>query len=149
MLNQVQLIGHLGADVETRSFQNGGRVANLRLAVTDKWKDRNGERKERTEWVSVAIFNEGLVGVAEKYLRKGSKVFVQGKFMTRKWQAQDGSDRYTTECVLQGPVATLVLLDGPQGERKRGQDDRPGEFGDHRGSGSSQSPADLEDEIPF
>ena len=134
MLNQVQLIGHLGADVETRSFQNGGRVANLRLAVTEKWT-KDGERKEHTEWVSVAIFNEGLIGVAERFLRKGSKIFVQGKWATRKWTAQDGADRYTTECVLRGPGAVLTMLDGASGGG-RSQDDRPGEFGDHRGGGS-------------
>lgn len=123
MLNQCQFIGNLGADPEIRSFQNGGRVCNLRLAVTEKWKDKNsGERKERTEWVSVAIFNDGLVGVAENYLRKGSKVFIQGKQQTRKWQDQSGNDRYSTECVLQGFDAKLIMLDSAgdsRGERKQ------------------------------
>jgi single-strand DNA-binding protein len=116
VLNQCQFIGHLGADPETRSFQNGGKVCNLRLAVTEKWKDKNGEAKERTEWVSVAIFSEGLVGVAERFLRKGSKVYISGKLSTRKWQDQSGADRYTTEIVLQGFDAKLVMLDGPKGD---------------------------------
>lgn len=127
MLNQCSFIGNLGADPEIRSFQNGGRVANLRLAVSEKWKDKNtGEQKEHTEWVSVAIMQEGLVGVAERFLRKGSKVFVQGKWKTRKWQDQSGNDRYSTECVLQGFGGQLVMLDGPQGdgrgERKQSYD---------------------------
>lgn len=116
MLNQVQIIGHLGRDPESRSFQNGGKVVNLRVAATEKWKDKNGERQERTEWVSVAIFSDGLGDVAERYLRKGSKVFLQGKLQTRKWQDQTGADRYSTEVVLQGFEAKLVMLDGPQGE---------------------------------
>lgn len=111
MLNQCNFIGNLGADPEVRSFQNGGKVANLRLAVTERWK-KDGEQKEKTEWVSVAVFGDGLAGVCERFLRKGSKVFVSGKLSTRKWQDQTGADRCSTEVVLQGPGAVLTMLDG-------------------------------------
>ena len=115
-LNKVMLIGNLGADPEIRSFQNGGKVANLRIATTESWKDRNtGERQERTEWHTVAIFSEGLVGVVERYLRKGSKVFVEGQLQTRKWQDQSGNDRYSTEVVIRGMNGGLTMLDGPGG----------------------------------
>ena len=115
-VNKVILVGNLGADPEVRSFQNGGRVANIRIATSETWKDRtSGERQERTEWHNVAIFSEGLVGVVERFLRKGSKVYVEGKLQTRKWQDQQGQDRYTTEVVLQGPGAVLTMLDGAQG----------------------------------
>lgn len=148
MLNQCQFIGHLGADPETRSFQNGGQVCNLRLAVTEKWKDKSGERKEKTEWVTVAIFSEGLVKIAGQYLRKGSKVFVSGKLTTRKWQDKDGADRYSTEIVLNGPGSVLTMLDGaPAGG---GQ----GKTGGTQGGGSAGGSAggfadDLDDSIPF
>lgn len=140
-LNKVQLIGSLGADPEVRSFQNGGRVCNLRIATSEAWKDRaTGERKERTEWHSIAITSDGLVGVAESYLRKGSKVFVEGQLRTRKWQDQSGNDRYSTEIVLQGYDAKLILLGGkPQGQNE--QHDRI--------PGSVDTPIDLDDEIPF
>lgn len=165
-VNKVILIGNLGRDPEVRTFQNGGKVCNLRIATSETWKDRNtGERKERTEWHSVAIFSEGLVRVAEQYLRKGSKVYLEGKLQTRKWQDQSGQDRYSTEIALQGFDATLVMLDGRndgggggQGGGGYGgggydsgpQDDR-GYGGDSGGRGSSQpSPSrDLDDEIPF
>lgn len=115
-LNKVMLIGNLGADPEIRSFQNGGRVANLRIATSETWKDRNtGERQERTEWHTVAIFSEGLVSVVENYLKKGSKVFVEGQLQTRKWQDQQGNDRYSTEVVLRGYGGTLTMLDGASG----------------------------------
>ena len=115
-LNKVMLIGNLGADPEIRSFQNGGKVANLRIATSESWKDRQtGERKEKTEWHTVAIFSEGLVSVVERYLKKGSKVFVEGKLQTRKWQDQNGQDRYSTEIVIQGLGGTLTMLDGAQG----------------------------------
>lgn len=115
-LNKVMLIGNLGADPEIRSFQNGGKVANLRIATSETWKDRQtGERKEKTEWHTVAIFSEGLVGVVERYLKKGSKVFVEGKLQTRKWQDQNGQDRYSTEIVIQGLGGTLTMLDGAAG----------------------------------
>lgn len=119
-VNKVILVGNLGADPEVKSFQNGGKVCNLRLATSESWKDQgSGERKERTEWHTVAIFSDGLVGVVERYLRKGSKVYIEGKLSTRKWQDQSGQDRYSTEVVLQGPNAVLTMLDAPQGN---GQD---------------------------
>ena len=136
MLNSCEFIGNLGADPEVRSFSNGGKVCNLRLAVTEKWKDRDGNPQEATEWVPVSIFNEGLVGVAERFLRKGSKVYVRGAFKTRKYQAQDGSDRYSTECVLRGFDSKLVMLDGPQGGQQGGNSAPP--QGDP-----------LDDDIPF
>jgi single-strand DNA-binding protein len=115
-LNKVMLIGNLGADPEIRSFQNGGKVANLRIATSESWKDKaTGERKEKTEWHTVAIFSEGLVSVVERYLKKGSKVFVEGKLQTRKWQDAQGQDRYSTEIVIQGLGGTLTMLDGAQG----------------------------------
>jgi len=115
-LNKVMLIGNLGADPEIRSFQNGGKVANLRIATSEQWKDKaTGERKEKTEWHTVAIFSEGLVSVVERYLKKGSKVFVEGKLQTRKWQDQSGQDRYSTEIVIQGLGGTLTMLDGAAG----------------------------------
>lgn len=151
-VNQVTLVGNLCGDVEVRSFQNGRQVANMRIATNEVWKDKSGERKERAEFHSVAIFSEGLVKVASQYLRKGSKVFVQGKLATRKWTAQDGSDRYTTEVVLQGFDAKLVMLDGPQGdqrgERKQPYEDRLGEFAEHRRSEPNFS-SDIDDEVPF
>ncbi len=117
-LNKVMLIGNLGQDPEVRSFQNGGKVCNLRIATSEQWKDRNtGERQERTEWHTVAIFSEGLINVCENYLKKGSKVFIEGKLQTRKWQDQNGQDRYSTEVVLRGFDGTLTMLDGPGGGR--------------------------------
>jgi single-strand DNA-binding protein len=125
-VNKVILIGNLGQDPEVKSFQNGGKVCNLRLATSESWKDKQtGERKERTEWHTVAIFGEGLVGVAEKYLRKGSKIYVEGQLETRKWQDQSGGDRYSTEVVLRGPGSALTMLDGPQGK----QDNQDGGWG--------------------
>ena len=115
-LNKVMLIGNLGQDPEVRSFQNGGKVCNLRIATSEQWKDRNtGERQERTEWHTVSIFSEGLVSVAERFLRKGSKVYVEGQLQTRKWQDQNGQDRYSNEVVLRGFNGTLTMLDGPGG----------------------------------
>ena len=146
-LNKVMLIGNLGRDPESRSFQNGGKVVNLNLACSESWKDRaTGERKEKTEWVTVAIFNDGLAGVAERFLRKGSKVYVCGKLQTRKWQDQSGADRYSTEVVLNGFGDELILLDGKAevGERKRGYDEPTG-------GGGHVDPfnADLDDNVPF
>jgi len=115
MLNRAMIIGHLGADPEIRSFQSGGKVANLRIATTEKWK-KDGEQQERTEWHSVAIMNDGLVGVVERFLRKGSKVYIEGQLQTRKWQDQSGNDRYSTEIVLRGFGGSLVMLDGAQGQ---------------------------------
>lgn len=144
MLNQVNIIGNLGADPEIRSTQSGGKIANLRIAVTEKWKDRDGGQKERTEWVSVAVFSDGLVGVIERFLRKGSKVYVSGKLQTRKWQDKEGNDRFSTEVVLQGFDAKLIMLDGPTGQKQ----DNPA-MGN--GGGRSRAPVDddLGDEIPF
>ena len=120
-VNKVILVGNLGADPEVRSFQNGGKVCNLRIATSETWKDRNsGERQERTEWHTVAIFSEGLAGVAERFLRKGSKVYLEGQLRTRKWQDQSGNDRYSTEVVLQGPGAVLTMLDGAPGSGGQG-----------------------------
>lgn len=147
MLNQCQFIGNLGADPEIRSFQNGGKVCNLRLAVTEKWKDKSGEQKERTEWVSVTIFSDGLIGVAERFLRKGSKVFVQGKLATRKWTDQSGNDRYSTEIVLQGFDAKLVMLDGAKGGR--GDDGLSHRNRDGFGGNSMPPQEEIDDEIPF
>lgn len=121
-VNKVILVGNLGADPEVKSFQNGGKVCNLRIATSESWKDRtSGERKERTEWHTVAIFSEGLAGVAERFLRKGSKVYLEGELRTRKWQDQGGADRYSTEVVLQGPGAVLTMLDAPQGQGNQQQ----------------------------
>lgn len=115
-VNKVILVGNLGRDPESRSFSNGGKVVELRVATSETWKDRNsGERKERTEWHTVKLFSEGLANVAERYLRKGSKVYLEGQLQTRKWQDQQGNDRYSTEIVLQGFDAKLVMLDGPGG----------------------------------
>ncbi|PZU10939.1 single-stranded DNA-binding protein [Sphingomonas sp.] len=146
-VNKVILVGNLGRDPESRSFQNGGKVVNLRIATSETWKDRNsGERKEKTEWHSVAIFNEGLANTAERYLRKGSKVYIEGQLQTRKWQDQSGQDRYSTEVVLQGFNGTLVMLDGPQGSgggqsggggRGGWSDDEGGDFGGSYGGGGS------------
>lgn len=114
-VNKVILVGNLGADPEVKSFQNGGRICNLRIATSESWKDRQtGERKERTEWHQVVLQNEGLVGVAERFLRKGSKVYIEGSLRTRKWQDQSGNDRYTTE-VSVGVNGNLTMLDGAQG----------------------------------
>ncbi|MDM7256176.1 MAG: single-stranded DNA-binding protein [Paracoccus sp. (in: a-proteobacteria)] len=165
-VNKVILIGNLGRDPEIRSFQNGGKVANLRIATSENWKDRTtGERRERTEWHSVAIMSEGLVNVVERFLKKGSKVYIEGQLETRKWQDQSGQDRYTTEVVLRNFGGTLVMLDG-RGEGggsggysggSGGYDQRGGDYGggsgfDQRGgaqSSSSGARPDFDDEIPF
>ena len=140
-VNKVILIGNLGRDPEVRTFQNGGKVCNLRIATSETWKDRNtGERRERTEWHSVAIFNEGLVRVAEQYLRKGSKVYVEGQLQTRKWQDQSGQDRYSTEVVLQGFGSTLTMLDGRDGGGGGGYGGGGGQGGGY-GGGYDSGPA--------
>ncbi len=163
-VNKVILIGNLGRDPEVRTFQNGGKVCNLRIATSETWKDRNtGERKERTEWHSVAIFSEPLARVAEQYLRKGSKVYIEGQLETRKWQDQSGQDRYSTEVVLRPYRSELTMLDGRDGGGggggnfggggsgdQMGYDDRGGDYGGGGGGSSSPSPSrDLDDEIPF
>ncbi|WP_311202066.1 single-stranded DNA-binding protein [Novosphingobium mangrovi (ex Huang et al. 2023)] len=121
-VNKVILVGNLGADPEVKSFQNGGRIANLRIATSESWKDRQtGERKERTEWHSVVLQSDGLVGVAERFLRKGSKVYIEGQLRTRKWQDQNGNDRYTTEISVGGMGGVLTMLDSaPGGGGSRG-----------------------------
>jgi single-strand DNA-binding protein len=158
-VNKVILIGNLGRDPEVRSFQNGGKVCNLRVATSENWRDRNtGERRERTEWHSVAIFSEPLIKVAEQYLRKGSKVYLEGQLETRKWQDQSGQDRYSTEVVLRPYRSELTMLDGRDGGGGGGGsggggygDDRSGGFPDDRGGygGGAGGGNDMDDEIPF
>lgn len=176
-VNKVIIVGNLGRDPESKSFQNGGKVVNLRIATSETWKDKNtGERKEQTEWHSVAIFNEALGNVAERYLRKGSKVYVEGALKTRKWQDAQGQDRYSTEVVLQGFNGVLTMLDGAPGSGGAGgggggpsasRDDfgGGGDFGGgsggyggaaNRGAGGGGSGAsrggfadDLDDDVPF
>ena len=162
-VNKVILVGNLGRDPEVRTFQNGGKVCNLRIATSETWKDRNtGERRERTEWHSVAIFNENLARIAEQYLKKGSKVYIEGALETRKWQDQSGADRYSTEVVLRQFRGELTLLDG-RGEGGGSFDDRgaggPGGGPDDRGGGPAGGQSgggggrggypDMDDEIPF
>ena len=163
-VNKVILIGNLGRDPEVRTFQNGGKVCNLRIATSETWKDRNtGERRERTEWHTVAIFSEGLVRVAEQYLRKGSKVYLEGKLQTRKWQDQSGQDKYSTEIVLQGFDSTLVMLDGRgeggstgggggsfgSGQGQGYGNDYGNDYGGAPASGGGRPSRDMDDEIPF
>ena len=134
-VNKVILIGNLGQDPEVKSFQNGGRIANLRIATSESWKDRNtGERKERTEWHSVVLQSDGLVGVAERFLRKGSKVYIEGQLRTRKWQDASGNDRYTTEISV-GPGGTLTMLDGSGGAGREGGAGGGGRSWNEGGSG--------------
>ena len=163
-LNKVMLIGNLGRDPEVRSFQNGGKVCNLRIATSETWKDKNtGERREKTEWHSVAIFQEGLVRVAEQYLKKGSTVYIEGKLQTRKWQDQSGQDRYSTEVVLQGYDGVMTMIggrgDGGGGGGGGGymSDQSGGGYGGGQGGGYDSGPqgggmgggGDMDDEIPF
>jgi single-strand DNA-binding protein len=146
-LNKVTLIGNLGDDPEARSLNNGGEVVNLRIATTETWKDGDGAKKERTEWHRVVIFNEGLAKVAKLYLRKGSKVYLEGSIQTRKWQDQSGADKYSTEIVLQRFNGDLVLLDP---RPTRGNEQR-----DEAGGARKPAPAnaafdtDLDDDVPF
>ena len=162
-VNKVILVGNLGQDPEARTFSNGGEVVNLRVATSESWKDRDGNRQERTEWHSVAIFNENLGRVAKNYLRKGSKVYLEGQLQTRKWQDQSGNDRYTTEVVLQKFRGELVLLDSREGG-SGGSFAGGGGFGDEDSGGNSSfgggtktqqrpQPAafdtDLDDDVPF
>ena len=156
-LNKVMIIGNLGRDPEVRSFQNGGKVCNLRIATSERWRDKNsGENREKTEWHSVSIFSEGLVRVCEQYLKKGSKVFVEGQLQTRKWQDQSGNDRYSTEVVLQGYSGTLTMLDGRDGGGESGNNfGQSNQGGGSQGGGYDSNPqggighSDLDDEIPF
>ena len=149
-LNRVMLIGNLGADPEVRSFQNGGKVCNLRIATSESWKDKDsGERKEKTEWHTVSIFSEGLAGVAERYLKKGSKVYLEGKLQTRKWRDQAGADRYSTEVVLQGPSAVMTMLDGPAAGGAGGSSASNRQADSSSSAGGADPYADLDDDIPF
>ena len=146
-VNKVILVGNLGADPEVRQTKDGRPIVNLSIATSENWKDRNtGERREKTEWHRVVIFSEGLARVAEQYLKKGSKVYVEGQLQTRKWQDQSGQDRYTTEVVLQGFNSTLTMLDGRR-------DGASGSFGgSDSGSGNQSSGGqsfELDDDIPF
>jgi single-strand DNA-binding protein len=166
-VNKVIIVGNLGRDPEVRSFQNGGKVVNLRIATSETWRDKaSGERKERTEWHSVAIFNEALGKIAEQYLKKGSTVYIEGQLETRKWQDQSGADRYTTEVVLRQFRGELTLLGGRDGassgggggagydDRDQGGYDQGGAQGGSAGGGG-RAPAggggrsDMDDEIPF
>lgn len=171
-VNKVILVGNLGADPEVKSFSNGGRICNIRIATSENWTDRaSGERKERTEWHNVVIRSDGLIGIAEKYLRKGKKVYIEGTLQTRKWQDANGQDRYTTEIVLSGPGSVMTMLDGGAGEgggqrsgggggsrEGWGNDDAGGGFsGGARSSGGGARPSSGggfndgldDDEIPF
>ena len=173
-VNKVILIGNLGRDPEVRSFANGGKVCNLRIATSENWRDKqSGERREKTEWHSVAIFDERVIEVAEKYLKKGSKVYVEGMLQTRKYQDQSGADRYSTEVVLKRFDGTLTMLDGPSGGSGGGGGDYDGgarsgggggggrssgsyggESGSTRGDGNSGNGdtnygSDMDDDIPF
>jgi len=153
-VNKVILVGNLGRDPEVRTFQNGGKVCNLRIATSDKWRDKaTGENRERTEWHSVAIFQEGLVRVAEQYLRKGSTVYIEGKLQTRKWQDQSGADKYSTEVVLQGFDGTLVMLGGRgdnSGGDASGGGNQGGGYDNGPSGGFDKGPSSgMDDEIPF
>ena len=159
-VNKVILVGNLGKDPESRTFQNGGEVVSFSVATSENWKDRNsGERKEKTEWHNVSIFSEGLARVAKSYLRKGSKVYLEGQLETRKWQDQSGNDRYSTDVVLRQFNSAMVLLDsrGEGGGGARGGGDYGDDFGG--GGGGSSRPqsrpqpaafdSDLDDDVPF
>lgn len=164
-LNKVILIGNVGADPEIKRTQDGRPIVNLRIATSETWRDKNsGERKEKTEWHSVVIFNEGLCKVVEAYVKKGSKLYIEGALQTRKWQDQAGSDKYSTEVVLQGFGGALVMLDGPSGDSasNRSGGDYAGRQGGERPSqqaarSSHQRPVaqapsfsrDMDDDIPF
>ena len=139
-VNKVTLLGVLGADPESRSTKNGGKVVNLRVATSEAWKDKqSGERKEKTEWHTVTVWNDNLAGIAERFLKKGSKVYIEGKLQTRKWQDKDGADRYSTEVVLQGYDGSIVLLDSK----------KDGSSGSNQPSSRQQQQDDLDDDIPF
>lgn len=168
-VNKVIIVGNLGADPEVKSFQNGGRICNLRIATSEDWKDRTtGEKKERTEWHSVVLQSDGLVGVAERFLKKGSKVYIEGQLRTRKWQDQSGNDRYTTEISVAGFDGKLVMLDSARGGSGGSGNDgwSGGSSGGGQGSGSSGQGGgnwsggssgfgggdfenDLDDDVPF
>lgn len=152
-INKVILVGNLGAEPEVRATQDGREICNLRIATSESWKDRNtGERREKTEWHRVVIFNENLTRVAKEYLHKGSKVYIEGQLQTRKWTNKEGQEQYSTEVVLQGFNGNLTMLDGP---RERGAASGGGDYGQSN-YGSAPAPqraraveAELDDEIPF
>ena len=170
-VNKVILVGNLGRDPEVRFTQDNKKIVNLNLATSDSWKDKNtGEKRERTEWHRVVIFSDGLANIAEKYLRKGSKVYIEGQLQTRKWQGQDGQEKYTTEVVLQGFNCAMTMLDGPGGASgggsggggssggagggsygggSGGYDSGPSSGGDFGGGSGAAPGAELDDEIPF
>ena len=145
-VNKVIIVGNLGADPEVKSFQNGGKICNLRVATSENWKDKQtGEAKERTEWHSITLSSDGLVGVAERFLRKGSKVYVEGQLRTRKWQDQSGNDRYSTEIVVGGFDGKLVMLDGAKG----GADTQANPAQSGADAGGWGGADDLDDDVPF
>lgn len=152
-VNKTIIVGNLGADPEVKSFQNGGRICNLRIATSEDWKDKTtGEKKERTEWHQVVLSSDGLVGVAERFLKKGSKVYIEGKLQTRKWQDASGNDRYSTEVVVGGFDGKLVMLDGPQGagnERGAGGADKWSQTNQQADSKFDAQDADLDSDVPF
>ncbi|VAV89580.1 Single-stranded DNA-binding protein [hydrothermal vent metagenome] len=149
-VNKVILIGNLGADPEVRKFQNGGSVCNLRIATSENWKDKNtGERREKTEWHSVAIFSEGLTRIAEQYLRKGSKIYIEGQLETRKWQDKNGNDRYSTEVVLRNFNSSMVMLDGRSSGGGGGGNDRAAGGMSEPSSSSGGQSYEMDDDIPF
>jgi len=158
-INKVILVGNVGSDPEIRSFNNGGKVANFSLATSESWRDKkSGEKREKTEWHRVAVFQEGLVGVVERYVKKGSKLYIEGKLQTRKWTDNSGVEKYTTEVVLQGFGSTLTMLDSRNegGGGNRGYNQDSVAYG-NQGQGSRSASAqdgpkenfDLDDEIPF
>lgn len=154
-VNKVILVGNLGADPEIRRTQDGRPIANLRIATSESWRDKNtGERKEKTEWHRVVVFNEGLCKVIEQYVKKGSKVYIEGALQTRKWTDQSGQERYSTEVVLQGFNSTLTMLDGRSGGGSGGgdyggSDDYGSSSSSGGGGGRGNFSQDLDDEIPF
>lgn len=152
-VNKVILIGNLGRDPEVRTFPDGGKLCNLRVATSETWKDRStGERRERTEWHNVTLRGEGLVRVAEQYLRKGSKVYIEGQLQTRKWQDQSGQDRYSTDVVVAGVGGNLTMLDGrgDSGGSGYGGGQAGGDFGAGPSEPAGSAPSrDFDDEIPF
>ncbi|MDE1901642.1 MAG: single-stranded DNA-binding protein [Alphaproteobacteria bacterium] len=152
-VNKVILVGNLGRDPEIRAFQNGGRVASFSIATSESWKDKtSGEKKERTEWHRISVLNDALVGVVERFLKKGSKVYIEGQLETRKWTNKEGQEQYTTEVVLRPYRGELTMLDGANNNRGGGASfggsDEPPAFGPSAGSGSSGG-GDLDDSIPF
>ena len=150
-VNKVTILGRLGADPEVRSLNNGDKVVNLRIATSESWRDKNsGERKEKTEWHSVVIFNEGLAKIAEQYLRKGSQVYIEGKLQTRSWEDQSGQKKYTTEIVLQRYQGELTMIGSkPEGDSQSGQSDRSQDYSSAKDGGKQSFSNDMDDEIPF